>query len=220
MALSEDTCQQLALSNDDQQAVRLAVEEACVNVVNHGYKGVAPGLLSLEFRLPDAHTLQALIGDQAVPFYPDEAPTPDLLAETGYRYTLNWCHDDQPLRMRTRGGEEFWSVPYPQELNDIPMIVGRKIGGDAFADMIVDAFARAGIEEGEINSDKYARARFHFNLMMIESRPAPRASFEYIFYADCAGHRTDEHFVAAIHRLRSLALETTVLGSYPLADSQ
>jgi chorismate mutase/prephenate dehydratase len=58
------------------------------------------------------------------------------------------------------------------------------------------------------------------NLMMIESRPAPRASFEYIFYADCAGHRTDEHFVAAIHRLRSLALETTVLGSYPLADSQ
>ena len=24
--------------------------------------------------------------------------TPDLLAETGYRYTLNWCHDDQPVR--------------------------------------------------------------------------------------------------------------------------
>ena len=21
-----------------------------------------------------------------------------LLAETGYRYTLNWCHDDQPVR--------------------------------------------------------------------------------------------------------------------------
>ena len=85
MALSETTCQQLALSNDDQQAVRLAVEEACVNVVNHGYKGVAPGLLSLEFRLPDAHTLQALIGDQAVPFFPDEAPTPDLLADVDDR---------------------------------------------------------------------------------------------------------------------------------------
>jgi hypothetical protein len=32
------------------------------------------------------------------------------------------------------------ALPYPQELNDIPMIVGRKIGGDAFADMIVDNF--------------------------------------------------------------------------------
>jgi len=30
------------------------------------------------------------------------------------------------------------------------------------------------------------------NLMMIESRPAQRATFEYIFYCDCAGHRTDE----------------------------
>jgi len=86
MALSDTTCQQLALSNDDLQAVRLAVEEACVNVVNHGYKDRAPGLLSLEFRLPDAQTLQALIGDQAVPFFPNEAPpTPDLLADIDNR---------------------------------------------------------------------------------------------------------------------------------------
>ncbi|MCC3264048.1 hypothetical protein LLE87_38405, partial [Paenibacillus polymyxa] len=45
----------------------------------------------------------------------------DLLAESGYRYTLNWCHDDQPMRMRTRAGD-LWAIPYPQELNDIPMI--------------------------------------------------------------------------------------------------
>ena len=57
------------------------------------------------------------------------------------------------------------------------------------------------------------------NLMMIESRPAPRASFEYIFYTDCAGHRTDDNLVAAINRLKGQALETTVLGSYPLAES-
>ena len=47
--------------------------------------------------------------------------------------------DDQPVWFRTRKGR-ILSVPYPQELNDIPMIVGRKIGGDAFADMIVDNF--------------------------------------------------------------------------------
>ena len=57
------------------------------------------------------------------------------------------------------------------------------------------------------------------NLMMIESRPAPRASFEYIFYTDCAGHRTDDNLVAAINRLKGQALETTVLGSYPMAEA-
>lgn len=65
--------------------------------------------------------------------------TPDLLAETGYRYTLNWCHDDRPVAMATRGGP-LWAIPYPQELNDIPMIIGRLMDASAFADMIVDQF--------------------------------------------------------------------------------
>jgi chorismate mutase/prephenate dehydratase len=56
------------------------------------------------------------------------------------------------------------------------------------------------------------------NLMMIESRPAQRATFEYIFYADCEGHRSDPPLQAAIEQLRGYALETTVLGSYPAKD--
>lgn len=74
------------------------------------------------------------------PWISESAVTPDLLAESGYRYTLNWCHDDQPLRMRTRGGEDFWSIPYPQELNDIPMIIGRQMDGRDFTRMITDNF--------------------------------------------------------------------------------
>lgn len=65
--------------------------------------------------------------------------TPDLLQEAGYRYLLDWCHDDQPVWMETRAGR-ILSVPYPQELNDIPQIVGRKREGAEFAAMIVDAF--------------------------------------------------------------------------------
>jgi allantoinase len=65
--------------------------------------------------------------------------TPDLLQEAGYTYLLDWCHDDQPVWMRTRSGR-ILSVPYPQELNDIPQIVARKREGDEFADMIIDAF--------------------------------------------------------------------------------
>jgi len=56
------------------------------------------------------------------------------------------------------------------------------------------------------------------NLMMIESRPAQRATFEYIFYCDCAGHRTDDSLKSAIETLRGYALETTILGSYPYRD--
>ena len=41
--------------------------------------------------------------------------------------------------MKTRKGR-ILSVPYPQELNDIPQIVARKREGADFADMIVDAF--------------------------------------------------------------------------------
>ncbi len=72
------------------------------------------------------------------PWISESLHTPDLLAETGYRYTLNWCHDDQPLPMRTRSGQPLWAVPYPQELNDIPMIMARQMDGKDFAQMIID----------------------------------------------------------------------------------
>jgi len=74
------------------------------------------------------------------PWISESLVTPDLLAETGYRYTLNWCHDDQPVPMRTRGGQTLMSIPYPQELNDIPMIVARQMDAKDFAQMIIDQF--------------------------------------------------------------------------------
>lgn len=73
------------------------------------------------------------------PWIAESAATPDLIARAGYSYTLNWCHDDQPTLMRTDHGA-LWSIPYPQELNDIPMIVARQMSGPDFADMIVDQF--------------------------------------------------------------------------------
>jgi len=41
--------------------------------------------------------------------------------------------------MRTRAGR-LLSIPYPQEVNDIPSIVARKDGAEAFATMITDTF--------------------------------------------------------------------------------
>jgi peptidoglycan/xylan/chitin deacetylase (PgdA/CDA1 family) len=73
------------------------------------------------------------------PWISESFVTPDLLQETGYSYTLNWCHDDQPVEMKTRNGT-LWSVPYPQELNDVPAIIARQMDARDFAELIVDNF--------------------------------------------------------------------------------
>ena len=67
------------------------------------------------------------------------AVTPDLLQEAGYTYILDWPMDDQPVWMKTRKGH-ILSVPYPHEVNDIPMIAVHHGTAPAFADMIIDTF--------------------------------------------------------------------------------
>ncbi len=74
------------------------------------------------------------------PWISQSRVTPDLLAEAGYRYLLDWCHDDQPTWFATRNGGRILSVPYPQELNDIPAIVARKETGRQFAEAVADGF--------------------------------------------------------------------------------
>jgi len=73
------------------------------------------------------------------PWIAESHATPDLLKEAGYQYLLDWCHDDRPTWFATRVGP-ILSVPYPQEVNDIPAIAVRRVGAAEFADMIVDQF--------------------------------------------------------------------------------
>ncbi|WP_376090260.1 polysaccharide deacetylase family protein [Roseomonas sp. CCTCC AB2023176] len=102
-----------------EDAERRLIEESTAAILRH--EGVAPmGWLS--------------------PWIAESAATPDLLAETGYRYTLNWCSDDQPVWHAVRGGGRLLAVPYPQEVNDIPSVVARKDSVAQFCDMIVDDF--------------------------------------------------------------------------------
>ena len=91
-------------------------------------------------RLMQQHSGQEAAGWLS-PWISESLHTPDLLTETGYGYTLNWCHDDQPLPMHTRGGGTLWAVPYPQELNDIPMVIARQMDGKDFAQLIIDNLA-------------------------------------------------------------------------------
>jgi peptidoglycan/xylan/chitin deacetylase (PgdA/CDA1 family) len=74
------------------------------------------------------------------PWISQSRVTPDLLAEAGYGYCLDWAMDEQPVFLRTRAGGRLLSLPYPQELNDIPMVIARQASGAEFADAVIDAF--------------------------------------------------------------------------------
>jgi len=72
------------------------------------------------------------------PWISQTVDTPDLLREAGYTYLMDWAHDDVPTYMRTASGKPILSLPYPQELNDIPTIMVRRTSTSDFADMILD----------------------------------------------------------------------------------
>jgi peptidoglycan/xylan/chitin deacetylase (PgdA/CDA1 family) len=87
------------------------------------------------------------------PWIAESRATPELLAEAGYVYTLNWCMDDQPVWMATEAGR-LLAIPYPQEVNDIPAVAVRKDGAEQFAAMVLadfeerlDQVARDGIPQ-------------------------------------------------------------------------
>jgi allantoinase len=71
------------------------------------------------------------------PWLAETPLTPDLLQENGYQYVLDYCADDQPIWLKTRNGR-ILSIPYSQEINDSAAIMGRFVGADQFADMIID----------------------------------------------------------------------------------
>lgn len=73
-------------------------------------------------------------------------------------------------------------------------------------------------QPGELYHALGALYQHQVNLLMIESRPAQRSQFEYLFFVDCVGHRSDSNMIQAIDALKSSALETVLLGSYPSAE--
>ncbi|MCW4008844.1 MAG: prephenate dehydratase [Candidatus Bathyarchaeota archaeon] len=60
-------------------------------------------------------------------------------------------------------------------------------------------------------------AKRGINLTKIESRPTRKKPWEYNFYLDFEGHRTEENCAAALKALEKSALFVKILGSYPRA---
>jgi peptidoglycan/xylan/chitin deacetylase (PgdA/CDA1 family) len=62
--------------------------------------------------------------------------TPELLAELGFEYVLDWTNDDQPYPLTVPG---MLSVPYTVELNDL-LIFSKGITGPQFVQMVRDQY--------------------------------------------------------------------------------
>ena len=73
----ERTCARADLPQDVAFAVRLAAEEACINVIRHGYRGVAPGPVAVGIA-HDASRVVVTIEDRAPRFDPADAPPPSV----------------------------------------------------------------------------------------------------------------------------------------------
>jgi allantoinase len=67
--------------------------------------------------------------------------TPDLLAEAGFKYVGDWVYDDEPTEIATRHGPLI-TLPYPVEINDIPILSLQHHPGEMFVRRGSDAFDR------------------------------------------------------------------------------
>jgi len=86
----EAGCRDAGASPGASADLRLAVEEACANIMSHGYRG-EPGPLTVEIASDDRQIV-VRITDRAPPFRPDLVPPPDLASDWRARHIggLGW----------------------------------------------------------------------------------------------------------------------------------
>jgi serine/threonine-protein kinase RsbW len=77
--LIAQACQAVQANAETTYDIQLAIDEACTNVITHGYEGLDPGSVMLEIKLEPDQILLTLT-DFGHPFEPSEAPQPDINA--------------------------------------------------------------------------------------------------------------------------------------------
>ena len=77
--------------------------------------------------------------------YNESPRTPELLAEAGFAYTLDWSNDDRPYRLGAGG---LLALPAGAEWDDLECMWLRRTRPQAWADGIAEAFATLHAEGG------------------------------------------------------------------------
>jgi peptidoglycan/xylan/chitin deacetylase (PgdA/CDA1 family) len=70
--------------------------------------------------------------------YGESERTPQLLAEAGLDYVMDWPNDDQPYRMTV--GKPFVSIPNHAEWDDVQLLWLRRVGMQTYAKVLGEAF--------------------------------------------------------------------------------
>ena len=74
-----ECCAEYHINDDTVIDIKLAVDEACTNIITHGYQGMDPGSVILSLRIEPARIL-VQITDFGHAFEPVETPKPDVEA--------------------------------------------------------------------------------------------------------------------------------------------
>jgi serine/threonine-protein kinase RsbW len=80
----KEAASEAGLSNFDIYAVETAVDEACSNIIEHGYQGEGIGVIEVSVEITDKG-LTVSLHDNGRPFDPDAVPDPDLEAPLAER---------------------------------------------------------------------------------------------------------------------------------------
>ncbi len=75
----KNLCSQAGVEEQSCYDLQIASDEACTNIINHGYAGMNPGSIILELD-PSPGSIVMTITDFGHPFEPAEAPLPDVEA--------------------------------------------------------------------------------------------------------------------------------------------
>jgi serine/threonine-protein kinase RsbW len=79
-AFVDEACRGSPVFDEDfRYDLKLAVDEACTNIITHGYAGMNPGSIILSLEITPQQVCMTLT-DFGHPFEPSETPQPDLQA--------------------------------------------------------------------------------------------------------------------------------------------
>ncbi|HTQ02864.1 MAG TPA: prephenate dehydratase [Polyangiaceae bacterium] len=133
------------------------------------------------------------------------------------------ARDDETAAVTSRLGAELSSLAIvAEDIQDHAenatrfVIVGREDAARTGQDKTSLVFSTAH-ERGALRRALAAFDDEGINLTRIESRPAPSRRWEYVFFTDIEGHRTDPHVVRALERLTHEGGTVRIFGSYPRA---
>lgn len=111
---------------------------------------------------------------------------------------------EERIQAATSGATRYWVLgmrPAGRTGRDRTSIVVSVKDGPGVLLRMLEPFARRGI-----------------NLSRIESRPAPRRAWEYVFFLDLDGHEADEPVASALAEVHTASAGLRILGSYPRAE--